>query len=273
MKKRSLLAISLVSLVGLVGCGKQASGAAAKCSGAAFDDIVFAQYGVFYGSLVTTDYFDGTYEPYNFCVVSYDISNTFSGYYAEYYGVEDGYSESNKGSFEDVTDEDGYWMVNPDADYSEEELEEYEYILDQWTYLGYFNNYSWFYLNQYQIAWGAYLEEEAKYYEDDDSYDLSVSFTTAPSYTISESSVSEYTEDPQDEESDPVLLSRETIKGKTSVEFNDKYGSTTKESSSTEKVYEDFTEDGLSGKMTQKYSLSYKYKFIPAEEPEDDLGD
>ena len=274
MKKRSLLAISLVSLVGLVGCGKQASGAAAKCSAAAFDDIVSAQMGVMMG-----DAWSGDSEKYGpdraeiKFVMEQKVSGacTEGGYYESY---------SYKGSFLAVYDSG--WIVDEEQEYSEEDLDLFGYILYE-TPIGY---QSWAYLYQRDAKYGAYLEEQCAFINENyEGVDYSVSFTTAPSYTLKfkESGddiawvYPEVEDDPETEdidESEPYEAEvTYTASGSESYAYAQRYGYCTyylTEETYSQKGVDDKAADG---KYSTKFEVSIKYSKTPAEEPEDDLGD
>ena len=261
MKKRSLLLVSLASLVSLVGCGKD--GAAASCKAEDYDNLTFAQYGVFMGNM-----YQGTlpfeYEAYNYCKVTYEISESASGYYAEYYGLEeDNYKESIKGSFVVVLD-DGYeWVVDPEAEYSEDELAEIEYVLYQYCHFGYLSIFSWGYFYSYSEGFGSVLLAEEEYAADIDNFDFKASFTTAPGYSYTDK---EIIEEFDGEGEEAVLVSREVTNGKTSAEYNDLYGYMTKYSESYDAKYESFGEEPGKGKASSSASLTFKYKAIIEED-------
>ena len=266
MKKRSLLAVSLASLVSLVGCGKD--GGVSSCSAKEYDTLTFAQFGVFYGGLMSETLPFG-YEAYNFCKVSYEISTSISGQYLlDYYGLEEDYKETIKGSFEVVLDESSDWVVNPDVEYSDEQLGEIDFVLEEYCNFGYLSLYSWGYLySQYQ-GWGAYLEESEEMAAEDDEWDFKASFNTAPGYSYTSKETYEYLDG---EGEDAQLEERDIFLSKVSVEYNDLFGYMTKYESSDEASYQFFGEEPSKAKQSTKASLSFKYKAI-IEEDEDDNG-
>lgn len=275
MKKRSLLAISLVSLVGLVGCGKQASGAAAKCSAAAFDDLTAAQYGVY-----CFDNWSGKFADLDpdraeiKFVMEQKVSGacTNGGYYESY---------SYKGSFLAVYDSESYeWSVDEEQDYSEEDLELFSYVL----YQSYIGSVSWIYAYQYDIGMGAYYEAQCEYINEYyEGVNYSVSFTTAPAYTLKFKEAGDDTawvypeaeDDPETEdvdESEPYEAEvTYTASGTESAAFAQRYGYCTyylEEQTYSQKGVDDKAADG---KYSTKFEYSIKYSKAPVEE--DDLGD
>lgn len=258
MKKRSLLTFSLVSLVGLVGCNKQASGAAAKCSAAAFDDIVSAQFGLYY----VDSYCTAEFPEYQYAEVTFSYSVKFTGYFADVYGE----NISAKGKFIAIQDLSSYsWSVDPEQEYSEEELALFEeYIGD--APLGVV---SWANAAYYDTKLGAYLEELC---EANEGY--SVSFTTKPSFTLTAKSAGEDQEEipSEDEEADPEYGDiTYTIEQSQAQAYADKYGFCTYSLETYDWKQKGVEVKALNGAISERSEYSVRY--FNVEEPEEDLGD
>ena len=246
MKKRSLLALSLVSLVSLVGCGKD--GGSAKISGSAFDDLVAAQFGLYYVGMETGDFEE---DPYTLATVKFDLSVKYS---ASWSPTGEKVDNHEKGEFKCVYDAASYaWSVDPDAGYSEEDLEFYSYILESESLYCPLGAVSWVYPVYYGTKYSEYLLET--FSEEGDS----VSFNAAPGFTTgykgSETEEEEVT--PEEGEAYTVEV-KYSWEGGQSMKYADRYGFVTySETHYSEKASS--SEKSLAGSMSYSYKYSISY--------------
>ena len=128
MKKSSLLALSLTSLVALVGCGKSGSSGPTKISGEKFDAELEA---------ILEKYQDGTYALPVQAELTYEFSYKCSGYYVDVMGnKESGKGKVSFGIQLYSYQSHFYWDPIPEEDWDEEDLAEARDIVSD-AYLSY----------------------------------------------------------------------------------------------------------------------------------------
>ena len=265
MKKRSLLALSLVSLVSLVGCGKDGASGAVKCSAATFDDLVSAQFGLYY---IDSDI--GDFGDYLYAEVSYSLEQVITGSYLDPEDDPEDYNWKLKGKFIAVQDLSSYsWSVDPDQGYTEEELEDYDFALED-APLGYV---SWAAAVYSGMKMGAYYESLCEPTEDPETGELipsgySVSFTTAPAVTLKYSETEEEPVEiaPAEEGEEPgegTLVIKSSMTQ--SMGYADKYGFATYSFESQTQSQSCKEDKSLNGKYS--YTAEYKVRYFnPAED-------
>ena len=253
MKKSSLLALSLASLVGLVSCGKD-SGGPSKVSPRKFDST-------FYNNILKIYQKEGTIKHHDHAIMTFEQSWDDSGVFAEqdaYYGDKAKNSIKWDAHIVEGEDEEGYavWSVD-EPEWSEEEVAAAQQVLDSYSYLGYIianllNPIYYEYAGMAQYLTD-YPEDPEEEWEDDGTY----TFFVSP-YLIKQA----YEGEADDGETEDFTFAYE-YKGAMAYTYN-KYGELVKQAdvcSLSKATRED--ESGevvkLSGKGGYKTVLSYKY--------------
>ena len=266
MKKRSLLALSLVSLVSLVGCGKDGAKGAVKCSADVFDELFAAQLGQSYAYY----YLNGTDFAYDSVTIKYSISDKNTGFFAELY--ED---YADKGSFEAIVSGSfgSALEVDESQEYSEEDLERFNIALGEdyspfnFMAVPYFDN-TILIMNGYLPSEFFDLEEpepvepgEGESY----SYKASRTLTTAPSvsFSVKEDSVEHYVDEEEGEDG----YIKYAKNGSQSYAWADKYGYLTALSYTTSYKMSSKDIEYANGSYEIKVSFSFEWHLAAEEEP------
>ena len=265
MKKRSLLALSLVSLVSLVGCGKDGAKGAVKCSADVFDELFAAQLGQSYAYY----YLNGADFAYDSVTIKYSISDTNTGYFAELY--ED---YADKGSFEAIVSGSfGQALaVDESQEYSEEDLERFNIVLADYSPL---NVMAIPYFDNTILIMNGYLPSEFFDLEEPDpvepgegesySYKASRTLTTAPSvsFSVQENSVEHYVDEEEGEDG----FIKYAKKGYQGYAWADKYGYLTSISYTSSYKMSSKDIESANGSYETKLSFSFEWHLAAEEEP------